>query len=41
MTVCGCGRWSGDGEVKSADVGWGGRLMDICVVGICGESHNV
>ena len=35
------GRWSGDGEVKSWD-GWcWGRRMDVCVMGVGGESRDV
>ena len=34
MTVCMCGRWHGDGEVKSGDgYAGGGGCMDVCVVG--------
>ena len=45
VTVCGCGWGGGGGELKSWD-GWGfvvlkGRRMDVCVMGICGESQDV
>ena len=45
VTVCGCGCGGlGGGDVKSWDGccwGGGGRPMEVCVMGICGENRDV